>query len=533
MLIKDLIIDQLLKFGVKHIYNYPGDTTLSFLSALSDSEIKLFSTKHEGNAGLMASAEAKLTGNISVCLAHSGPGTANIINGIADAASDRTPLLLISGQVETYNIGTNYKQFINLMELTNPLTVYSSLVINPESVIDLLYKALTTAIVKGGVSHLIIPMDMWDQESSAIIREYPEHFKIKLIPDSNLIEKVAEKINNSQKPVIIYGRGCKNMSNKLINLSETISAPIISTLPAAGIIDYDFKFEMGVLGHSGNQYASQLLAESDLIIKLAATWWPNDYTPTDTAIVQFDVTKENIGSSHPVDIGITGDIKLSIDSLIKHINKKENSEWVKNINNIKKTWISEINQGYSDKEWPLPPSQVIRVFSETCNKNDIISLDSGDNVIFFGKIFGNKCKDILVSGTWRTMGFGLPAAMAAKINYPECNSTVITGDGGLNMVLAELLTAKRYNLPITIIILNNGNLAMEKNRMKEAGLTTEEVDITNPNFVKLAECCGIQGKTPSNLEELKNIIIEARNSSTAVLIDVPIASPIIPGTKLM
>ncbi len=141
MLVKDILIKQLEKFGVKHIYNYPGDTTLRFISALKNSNIKLFSTKHEGTAGLMASAESKLTGDISVCLSHSGPGTANILNGIADAASDRVPMLLISGQVETYNIGTNYKQFINLMELTNPLTIYSSILINPKTIVDLLYKA--------------------------------------------------------------------------------------------------------------------------------------------------------------------------------------------------------------------------------------------------------------------------------------------------------------------------------------------------------------------------------------------------------
>ncbi|MFW6287613.1 MAG: thiamine pyrophosphate-binding protein [bacterium] len=533
MLVKDLIIKQLETFGVKHIYNYPGDTTLPFLASLKNSNIKLFSTKHEGAAGLMASAEAKLTDNISVCLSHSGPGTANILNGIADAASDRVPLLLISGQVETYNIGTNYKQFINQMELTNPLTVYSAILINPETTVDILYKAFTMAIAKGGVSHIIIPMDLWDMESSAVCREYPEHLNIKKIPDTNLINKAADMIKKSTKPVIIYGRGCKGLAGELCEIAEKISAPLISTLPAAGIVDYGFSFEMGILGHSGNQYASELLDESDLIIKLAATWWPIDYTPRQANIVQFDTAVENIGASHPVTLGIPGDIKMSLSELLKVLPSKNNQQWIDQMTGVKEKWIAEVNQGYSDSNWPLPPSRAIKIFSSLCSENDIISLDSGDNVIFFGKFFGNKCFDVLVSGTWRTMGFGIPAALAAKINYPENNSIVITGDGGLTMVMSELLTASRYKLPITILVLNNGNLAMEKNRMIVAGLATEEVELTNPDFVKLAESCGIKGIRVDNIEALQEAITQSLNSDTAVLIDIPVDSPIIPGTKLM
>jgi pyruvate oxidase len=215
----EIIIEQLIKFDIKNIYSYAGDTTLRFFSALKDSPIKLYTVKHESAAGFMASAEAKLNGRLAVCVSHSGPGTANIINGIADAYSDRAPVLLISGQVPTYNIGTDYKQYLDLQKLSDPLTVYSSIVLNPASIVDQLYKAMTMAISCGGVSHLVIPMDMWEQESTAVPREYPEHLNFKPIPDQETINKSAEIINKSGKICIIYGRGVENTRDELIKLS--------------------------------------------------------------------------------------------------------------------------------------------------------------------------------------------------------------------------------------------------------------------------------------------------------------------------
>ncbi|MEJ6951675.1 thiamine pyrophosphate-binding protein [Natronospora cellulosivora (SeqCode)] len=532
MLVKDLIIQQLENIGVKHIYNYSGDTTLSFLSALKGSSIKVYSSQHESAAGLMASAEAKATGNLAVCLSHSGPGTANIINGIADASMDRVPLLLISGQVATHNLGTNYKQFLNQIELTNPITLFSTIVVNPEGITDALYKAISTSIAQGGVSHLVIPMDIWDQETNDTPREYPLHLDTKMIPDINLINKAAEEINNAKKISIIYGRGCKECPQELKTLAEKLQAPLINTLPATGIIEFDNSFEMGGLGHSGNQYSSELLEESELILKLAATWWPVKYTPKNKKILQFDSIIENIGSTHPVDLGIPGDIKLSLKELTEKLNKKENQDWMNKINEVKNKWSAEFDAGYSKEDWPLAPSQVIKIVSEYSSDNEIISLDSGDNVIFFGRFFANKCQDVLVSGTWRTMGFALPASIAAKINYPDSKSTAIIGDGGLHMVMAEILTAKRYNIAVKIIVMNNGSLAMEKNKAIAAGLELEEVELTNPDYIKIAEACGIKAYRAESLDNLRNIMNETADNNEVILIDLPIADPFIPGSKL-
>ena len=530
--VKDLIIEQLVNFKVEHIYGYAGDTILSFFSSLANSAIKLYTTKHESTAGLMASAEAKLKNRIGVCVVHSGPGTANIINGIADAYSDRVPLLLISGQVETYNIGTDYRQYVNQLELTNPLTVYSALIINPESVIELFYKAMTTSLQLGGVSHLVIPKDIWEQESSALARQYPAYLDGKVLPHPELIAQVVTAIEQTDKIAILYGRGARECIEELRELAEKIKAPLINTLPAAGLIKREHYLALGGLGLAGSEDATKILQEAELILIFAATWWPNNYTPVQPRVIQFDACRENIGANHPVELGVYGELKYSLKKMLETMPDKKNKDWLDRIKQVEHSSPSNPDSGKEKSSPLLSPDQGIPVISDQIRKQEIITLDSGDNVLWFSKYFTNKCQDVLISGSWRTMGFGLPAALAAKINFPDNPVTTITGDGGLTMVLAELLTARRYNLAVRVIILNNNSLAMEKNRMLCAELNPEEVSSTNPDFVKLANACGVKAFRANNLNQLKEVIKKTELIEQTVLIDIPVSSPILPGTKL-
>ena len=532
--VKNIIIEQLSKFGVKNIYGYAGDTILHFFSALKESDIKLYTTKHEGTAGLMASAEGKLTDKLSVCVAHSGPGTANIINGIADAYSDRVPMLLITGQVPTYNIGTDYKQFVNHKQLTNPLTVYSATLVNPHSVVDIFYKAMTKAITSGGVSHIVIPMDLWEAKTNAIPREYPPHLNRKTLPQKAVLDKAVKLINKAKKPIILFGRGSKGSNERLTSLSHRLKAPLINTLPATGMIDiHSNPFYIGGLGQGGSKIASQLINESDLILIFGATWWPMDYTPRRPNVIHFDLTAENISALHPVELGIVGDINVSLYHLLQHIQENKNHDWEKKVKFLQKKLIKNITVSAEDNTTaPFNPGAVINTFSNYFSNNEIITLDSGDNVVWFSKYFNTLCNKLLLSGSWRTMGFALPAALASKINMPDNPVTAITGDGGLDMVLAELTTAARYNIAIRLIVINNGTLAMEKNRMITAGLTQEEVKLTNPDFSKIAEACLLDSIKIDNFSQLKDIIKKTDNLKKSMLIDIPCKSTILPGTKL-
>ncbi|WP_027340394.1 thiamine pyrophosphate-binding protein [Halonatronum saccharophilum] len=531
--VSEVIIDQLSKWGIDKIYGYAGDTILKFFSALQDSPIKLYTTRHEGTAGMMASAQSKMTGKIGVCVAHSGPGTANIINGIADAYSDRTPLLLITGQVATYNIGTNYKQFINQLDLTDSLTVFSSVLIDPEAVVDILVKAITMAISKGGVSHIVIPMNLWDATTNALARNYLPHLEQRLLANQDILSKAQGIIDEAQKPVILYGRGVKQEGENLLKLAQKIGAPLINSLAAKGIIDDCHPLSLGGLGHGGSKEAEEALKASDLIIILGSTWWPMDSVPRRPKVLQFDICKENIGMTHPVELGVVGDLKLTLEKVLDKVSKKNNKEWENKVKSLKEGWKKKrLEVTIQNEKTPIDPRGIIKVLSENLGESEIITLDSGDSVIWFAKYFTKKFKEVVISGTWRTMGFALPAALTAKINNPQSPVTCIIGDGGIEMVLADILTGLRYNLPIRVLVINNGWLAMEKNKMHSANLKLEEVGLNNPDFAMLARSCGAEGIRVNTINELKDSLEKTENLDKITVIDIITQSPIPAGTKL-
>ncbi|MEC9489147.1 MAG: thiamine pyrophosphate-dependent enzyme, partial [Halanaerobium sp.] len=342
----------------------------------------------------------------------------------------------------------------------------------------------------------------------------------------------ARLIETASRPVILFGRGARNSLQELNRLADLRGCALINTLPARGTFTTKDPLYVGGLGHGGSQAAEKVLAEADLVLTFGATWWPMGYVPREPRIIQFDAAKENIGMSHPIELGIVGDIKMSLNMLLEQLVERHDENWLKTVHQAKQAWVAGLNEEVSSQDIPLYPQQAIATISRYTAANEIICLDSGDNVIWFSRFFDATCRDILVSGTWRTMGYALPAALAAKINNQEEPVTCLTGDGGFAMTMPEVLTAVRYNLPVRIIILNNSTLAMEKNRMTVTQMTPYEMDQTNPDFIKYAEACNIDAFRVQGPESLTGVLQETSYLTNTTLIEVPVKNIVSSGTRL-
>jgi pyruvate oxidase len=524
-----LLLDQLHLWGVKRIYGVVGDAILGLMDELAkQTKIEFIAVKHESVAAMMASAEAKLTGDIGVCLATMGPGLGNLINGLGDASSDHVPVLAITGQAPTNKIGTDYKQYINQQELIKPIAGYSTLLAHPDAITEVLVNAMNCSLIKGSVSHVSIPKDIFTMSTNASVRNLPKIVKGKISIEDKDLHEVFSIMETAKQPIILAGLGAKEAIEEINELSKKWGAGILLSLGAKGFFSDNIPHLIGGIGQGGNPYAKELFKQADVVLLVGDNWWPEDYVPKSARIIQIDVAEENIGRSIPVEIGLLGDSKKIVQLLNHAIKVQPNSAWTSDCIDSKENWDKQNEMERNSTGSPIHPARIVKAINQTVQSDAIIAIDTGDVTVWMNRNFKPNNHWMLFSGTWRTMGFGLPAAMSAKLTFPNKQVVAVVGDGGIEMVLADLLTAVKYNLDITVIIFNNHALQMERDKMVVGGYKQEGVELTNPNFVQLATACGWKGLTVNSDSELEKTLQEAISTVGPVLVNVETAAIVHP-----
>lgn len=527
------ILEQLAAWGVKNIYGYIGDDLFYLFDALArQSNITFYQVSHEENAAFMASAQAKLTGELGVCIADGGPGTLHLLNGLADAFSDRVPVLAITGQVALKDIGTNVKQYIDQQSLLRPLASYTTLLCDQASTIKILEKACRCAVAGRTVAHVSIPMDVLAMPCNVkTISGFP-YLNTQPLSSPEVLDGAVQILDKASRPVILVGEGGRKAGAMVAELSSRWGAAIINTLQGMGTVSSTLPLYVGGLGYAGSPASSKLLGEADVCLIVGANWWPKKHVPQNISIVQIANNPADIGATTPVSYGVVGDAEVVVSYILKRINTKPNPDWLNNIKQETSQWLKELEQEVNVQSSPVHPAAVIRAIQNAVTDDAILCIDTGDNTVWFGRCFRPRGQRVLLSGKWRSMGFALPAALAAKINRPQQRVLALVGDGGFAMSMSELLTAVKYSLPITVVVMNNGSLSMEKNKMAAGGLIPKGTSLYNPDFAKFAECCGGQGFKVDKSEGLNEAIQVAFSSPGPTVIDVHVADFAVPGTAM-
>lgn len=526
--VAEAMLEQLGLWKVKRIYGVVGDAIFGLMDAVAkQSAIRFIAVKHESAAALMASAEAKCTGNVGVCVSQAGPGIANLINGLGDAYLDGYPLLAITGQAPLAKIGTSYKQLIDQQELVRAVAPYTKLVVHPDAALVSLSDAIQTSMAMETVSHLSIPADIFALHTSIKPFE-PVHHRSLCFPNSDQLQDALQMMRSSRRPMMLLGKKAAKARADVERLAEAWGCGIAAGYGATGAIPESVSFGIGGLGEGGNPYASGRFKEADVVLALGTSWWPEGQTPAEARVIRVDDGRSP-GSRMPVTCSIRGDIAQTVGWLAKELAPyRVNAEWVHQVERCKRTWADQNDREGQVPGFPLHPSRIVRAIERSVSPDAIIALDEGDCTLWFMRNFRARRQLVLQSVQWRTMGFGLPAAMAAKLCYPGRQVVCVTGDGGLAMAMADLLTAARYRLPIAVVVLNNGHLQMERNKMSAKGLLPEGTAITNPDYVKLAEACGWDAYRATSSEELESLLQLCLAGSKPALLDVPTAQAVYP-----
>ncbi len=533
--VAEKIIEQLSTFGVEYIYGIPGSSNLPLIEAIRKSnKIKFILTRHEETAAFMACAHGKMTDQLGVCISIAGPGCTNLMTGLVDAAFDKSPVLALTGQVPEVYLGSEAFQEIEQLELFSSFASYTETIARSGQALKLVLMAVKYAFKNPGVSVLSTPTDILTEKlDEPLYIQDMRLFNNETAPDDTEIKKAAKLINETKKVSILAGWGSRHAGNLLIELAEKIKSPIATTSRSKGIIDETHKYSLGVLGSIGSRHAAYAIQQCELLILIGTGFRQANLIPPKIKIIHIDINSTRIGKTTDVDVGLVGDATLTLKKLVPFIHEKEeNSAFEENLARIKQEHLLEVEIDAHDLSIPINPGFVIQALKRNIRNDAIICVDVGDHTYWFFKKFICQGQRTYISANIASMGFGLPAAISAKIDFPDKQVVCLTGDGGFGMLMADFTTAVREDLAITVIVFNDCKLKNIKKEQNMEHYPEFGISFPNPDFAGFATSCGGEGYTVEDPSDLDDVLKKALISDRATLIEIMVdTEKIAPPTK--
>ena len=523
--VADLLVDVLAETGVQRIYGVSGDSLNGITDSIRTSKrIQWIHVRHEETAAFAAGAEAHLTGRLAVCAGSCGPGNLHLINGLYDCHRSRVPVLAIAAQIPSNEIGSGYFQETHPEHLFAQCSHYCELVSQPEQMPRVLEIAIQTAISRRGVAVVTLPGDIGFRD--AVERGPRLHFaepKPTVRPSDNEISELARILNDSKKTTILAGAGCAEAHEELIALAGTLKAPVVHALRGKEFVEYDNPFDVGMTGLLGFSSGYHAMMNCDTLLMLATDFPYQQFYPEDATIIQVDIRGEQIGRRTKVDLGLIGDVKTTLTALIPKLQMKNNSAHL----NDSLAHYREARKGLDDLATgepgrkPIHPQYVAKMLDELAAKDAIFSCDVGTPTIWAARYLTmNGKRRLLGSFTHGSMANALPQAIGAQVSHPGRQVIALSGDGGLAMLMGDLLSLQQLQLPVKIIVLNNSSLAFVELEMKAAGIVDFGTDLRNPNFAKMAEAAGLLGLRAETPEQVVPMIEQALKHDGPALVEV-------------
>jgi len=520
--VSDVLIAQIAEWGVQYVLGVPGTSTLGVVEAVrKNDKVQYLQVRHEQTAAFMASAYGKLTGHVAACLTVSGPGATNLATGLYDASLDHSPVLVLSGMVVRQYIGPGSLQEIDQHSFFEPICVFNKTLMTPEQTTMLATLAVKHALLDRGVSNIGIPNDVQKMPYETQILPFEGRMpNLAFGQEDSLVEKAAKIIDHAERPAIIAGFGAMGQGTKLLKLATKISAPIVTTFRAKGIIDENNALYVGSHGGIGSTAAATLVRKADLLIVIGSSFSELTQIPKKKT-VQIDINMKMIAKNYPVEVGLLGNSAVLIPQLTENVKKKQNTAYLNEITQLKQEWLKQLQREADGSSKPIRPPYIMKVLNEKIADDAVISLDVGENCWWFGRNFQmKKTQKMVMSGYLASMGFGLPGAMAAAAAYPDRQIVCIAGDGGFSMVMADFLTVLKYRMPVKVFVLNNQSLGMIKQEQKVEGYKIWQTELYNPNFADFAEHSGGTGIKVTEPGELEAAVDKALSAKKPVIVDI-------------
>jgi pyruvate dehydrogenase (quinone)/pyruvate oxidase len=509
MTASDVLVEALIDWEVEVVFGLPGDGINGIMESLRThkDKIRFIQVRHEEAAAFMACGYAKYTSKLGVCLATSGPGGIHLLNGLYDAKLDNQPVLAITGLQFHDLIGTYTQQDVALDKLFMDVTVFNERIMGPTHVENVADLACRTAIAYHGVSHITFPVDLQEKEvkkRQRSKRNIPHHTSdvyahSARLPNRADLERAAEVLNAGKKVAILAGRGALNATDELEQTAELLAAPIIKPLLGKAAVPDDSPYTTGGIGLLGTKPSQEAIEDCDTLLMVGTSFPYIEFMPKPGQAqgVQIELDPKRIGLRYPVEVGLVGDSRNTLRELIPLLHPKQDRSFLSAAQAGMKDWWQMMEKSGTRRDKPMKPQVVAWELGKLLHDDAIVSCDSGTIATWWARqIIAKRGQMHSLSGNLATMAPGLPYTIAAQIAYPERQCVAFVGDGGFSMLMADFVTAVRYQLPIKVVIIKNNTLGQIKwEQMVFLGNPEYGVDLTPIDFAEFAHACGAVGFT--------------------------------------
>jgi pyruvate dehydrogenase (quinone) len=523
--VADKFIATLKASGVKRIYGIPGDSLNGFTDALRrDGEIDWIHVRHEEAAGFAAAGEAGITDELAVVAASCGPGNLHLINGLFDAHRSRVPVLAIAAHIPREEIGGGYFQETHPQDLFRECSAYSELVSIPDQLPRVVEIAMRSALEHRDVAVVVIPGEVFLTDSPAAawtVRPVRKTDSV-IRPAERSLEAAAQVLNRSRRVTILAGAGCAGAHDQLIEIAGALKAPIVHALRGKECVEYENPYDVGMTGLIGFSSGYRAMEHCDALLMLGTDFPYRPFYPEGVPVIQVDVRSDQIGRRVPVDVPLVGAVKDTIDALLPRLSVKADSVHLDRMTGHYRRARARLDRlAAAGRGSPLHPQFVAAAIDRLASDDAIFTADVGTPTVWAARyLHMNGRRRLLGSFTHATMANALPHAVGAQASQPHRQVVSLSGDGGLAMLLGELITLRQMRLPVKVVVFNNGALSFVELEMKAAGIVNYPTKLDNPDFAAVARGVGLFGATVEHAGELEGALQTAFAHDGPALVDV-------------
>jgi pyruvate dehydrogenase (quinone) len=506
--VAEVLVETLIANGVERVWGLPGDSLNGVTDAIrTRPNIQWMHVRNEEAAAFAAGAESHVSGKLAVCAGSCGPGNLHLINGLFDCQRSRVPVLAIAAQIPSAELGTTYFQETHPEQLFKDCSDYCAVISEPGQLERVLPIAMRTAIAKRGVAVIVLPGNIatercsWQARAIGLLENDSE-----ITPSRQALERAAEILNRTNRVAILAGAGCAGSHAELIAFAKALNAPITHALRGKEYVEFDNPFDVGMSGLLGFSSGYAAMKHADALVILGSDFPYPQFFPKDARVIQIDSRGEQIGRRTHVDVGLIGTVESTIRALLPLLQAKSNDEYLKT---AQKHYVSA-RKGLDDLatadtgDGPLRPEFVVRTLDQLASEDTVFTCDVGTPTVWAARYLTmNGRRRLIGSFNHGSMACALPQACGVQAVKRSRQVISMSGDGGLAMLMGELLTAKQNQLPIKVVVFNNGALAFVELEMKAAGYVNFGTDLDDPDFSQLATSCGFLGLRVTRAAELQ------------------------------